>query len=117
MLKDFLFTERANRRSSLGRMVNQSTMLLMVSIGALILLFALLILFHQYSNATKGYLLRNLERERSYLLLEQEVLNMQIAKAQSMEKIGNDRQVQTMIPVKNPKYSMAEDTESGESID
>ena len=86
-------------------MVNQSTVLLMVSIGALILLLALLILFHQNSNATKGYLLRNLERERSQLLLEQEVLNMQVAGAQAMEKIESDRQIQTMIPPKNPDYT------------
>jgi len=105
MLKDLLFPDRGPRRSSLGRMVNQSTVLLMVSIGALILLLALMILFHQNSNATKGYLLRNLERERSHLLLEQEVLNMQVAKAQAMAKIENDRQVQTMIPVKNPIYT------------
>ncbi len=105
MLRDLLFPEGGPRRSSLGRMVNQSTVLLMVSIGTLILLLALLILFHQNSNATKGYLLRNLERERSHLLLDQEVLNMQVAKAQAMEKIESDRQVQTMIPVKNPTYT------------
>ncbi len=85
-------------------MVNQSTLLLMISIGALILVLALLILFHQNSNATKGYLLRNLERERSQLLLEQEVLNMQVAKAQAMSKIEADRQIQTMIPVARPRY-------------
>lgn len=77
----------------------------MVSIGALILILALLILFHQNSNATKGYLLRNLERERSQLLLEQEVLNMQVAKAQAMENIEADRQIQTMIPVRKPQYT------------
>lgn len=77
----------------------------MVSIGAIILVLALLILFHQNANATKGYLLRNLEKERSQLLLEQEVLNMQVAKAQAMEKIEQDRQIQTMIPVKNPLYT------------
>ncbi|MBT4120046.1 MAG: hypothetical protein HOG89_05640 [Candidatus Peribacter sp.] len=115
MLKDFLFPEQASRRSSLGRMVNQSTVLLMASIGALILLLALLILFHQNSNATKGYLLRNLEKERSHLLLEQEVLNMQVAKAQAMEKIENDRQVQTMIPVKKPIYTKNKTPEPVES--
>lgn len=102
---EFLDPQSATKRSSLGRMVNQSTVLLMVSIGALILLLALLILFHQNSNATKGYLLRNLERERSQLLLEQEVLNMQVAGAQAMEKIESDRQIQTMIPPKNPDYT------------
>lgn len=117
MLKNLLFPEESQRRSSLGRMVNQSTVLLMVSIGALILLLALLILFHQNSNATKGYLLRNLERERSHLLLEQEVLNMQVAKAQAMEKIENDRQVQTMIPVKNPIYTKNITPESTETVE
>lgn len=85
-------------------MVNQSTVLLMVSIGALILVLAMLILFHQNSNATKGYLLRNLDRERSQLLLEQEVLNMQVARAQAMEKIESDHQVQSMVPVTRPQY-------------
>lgn len=84
--------------------MNQSTMLLMVAIGSIILVLALLILFHQNSNATKGYLLRNLERERSQLLLEEEVLNMQVAKAQAMEKIEADHQTQAMIPEKNPEY-------------
>lgn len=97
--------DTAPRRSSLGRMVDQSTVLLMVSIGTLILVLALLILFHQNSNATKGYLLRNLERERSQLLLEEEVLNMQVAKAQAMEKIEADRQVQVMVPPRSVHYA------------
>lgn len=105
MFKDLFATSQTPRRSSLGRMVNQSTLLLMVSIGALILLLALLILFHQNSNATKGYQLRRLERERSELLLEQEVLNMQVAKAQAMESIENQRQIQGMINVRYPIYS------------
>ena len=95
---------REQKRSSLGAMVNQSTMLLMVAIGSIILVLALLILFHQNSNATKGYLLRNLERERSQLLLEEEVLNMQVAKAQAMEKIEADRQTQAMIEENDPEY-------------
>ncbi len=76
----------------------------MVSIGALILVLAMLILFHQNTIATKGYLLRNLDRERSQLLLEQEVLNMQVARAQAMEKIEGDHQVQSMIPLTKPAY-------------
>jgi len=77
----------------------------MFAIGSIIILLALLILFHQNSNATKGYQLRNLERERSQLLLEQEVLNMQVARAQAMDKIEADRQTQSMIPVIRPKYT------------
>ena len=88
----------------------QSTMLLMVSIGSLILLLALLVLFHQNANATKGYLLRNLERERSKLLLEEEVLNMQVAEAQALEKLEKDKQVEAMVAVRNVLYTEGDTT-------
>ncbi|ALM09899.1 MAG TPA: hypothetical protein DEB30_02520 [Candidatus Peribacter riflensis] len=96
-------------RASLGRMVNQSTILLMVSIGSLILLLALLILFHQNATATKGYQLRNLERERSQLLLEEEILNMQVAESQALHRLSSDPVVQAMVAVKRPLY-IEEDT-------
>ena len=86
-------------------MVNQSTVLLMVAIGALILLLALLILFHQNANATKGYMLRTLERERSKLLLEEEVLKMELAEEQSLRVLEEDNQIEAMIPAKNVKYT------------
>ncbi len=92
------------RRASLGRLVNQSTAMLMTCIGALILILALLILFHENANATKGYSLRRLENERSVLLLEQEVLNMQIAESQALEHLKQDNQILKMVPYKDPKY-------------
>jgi hypothetical protein len=79
-------------------------MLLMMCIGTLILLLAILILFHENANATKGYSLRRLENERSVLLLNQEVLNMQIAEAQALEKLQNDQQIQAMKPYTKPTY-------------
>lgn len=82
----------------------------MVSIGAIILILALLILFHQNANATKGYMLRTLERERSYLLLEEEVLQVQVAEAQALEKLENENQIQTMLPLKNPIYTEGDST-------
>jgi len=96
-------------RASLGRMVNQSTILLMVCIGSLIFLLALFILFHQNATATKGYQLRNLERERSQLLLEEEILNMQVAEAQALHQLSEDPVVQAMVALRNPRY-MQEDT-------
>lgn len=90
-------------------MVHQSTILLMVSIGSLILLLALLILFHQNATATKGYQLRNLERERSQLLLEEEILNMQLAESQALHRLTADALVQAMVPVRSPLY-IQEDT-------
>lgn len=85
-------------------------MLLMGCIGALILVLALLILFHENANATKGYRLRSLERERTALLLEEEVLNMQVAEAQAMETLKSDRLVQVMVPVRNAKFIEADST-------
>ena len=87
-------------------MVDQSTVLLMISIGALILLLAFLILFHENANATRGYKLRTLERERSVLLLQLEVLNMETAKAQALVTLESDPHVKAMLPMKpqNSKY-------------
>jgi hypothetical protein len=95
-------------RSSLGKLVDESTVLLMVAIGSLILILALLILFHENANATKGYRLRTLERQRSQLLLEDEVLNMQIAEQQSLETLQNDAAVQAMQTPKSPTYLTVE---------
>lgn len=92
------------RRSSLGTLVDQSTVLLMVAIGTLILLLALMILFHENANATKGYRLRTLEYERSQLLLEQEVLKMRVAEEQSIKTLQNDTSVQVMVAPKKVQY-------------
>lgn len=98
------------QRSSLGRLINQSTVLLMVTIGSVILILALLILFHQNANATKGYMLRTLERERSQLLLEEEVLKMQLAQAQALKKLEQENQIQAMLPIRNPIYIEGDST-------
>jgi hypothetical protein len=103
-MSSFFQSSAVTKRSSLGKMVDQSTVLLMFAIGSLILLLALLILFHENANATKGYRLRTLERERSQLLLEEEVLKMQVAQRQALEELQNDKKVQSMIPPKNPLY-------------
>lgn len=96
------------RRHSLGRLMSSSTALLLTVIGALIIVLALLILFHHNMNATKGYRLRTLERARTDLLLEQEVVNMQIAKSNSLESLQNDPQILAMQKPTKPKYVRAD---------
>jgi hypothetical protein len=76
----------------------------MACIGSLILILALFILFHENANATKGYRLRGLERERSYLLLEQEVLNMEIAGSQALQGLRDDPLIKAMPTVTEPRY-------------
>lgn len=97
------------RRSSLGRMVEQSTTLLLASIGSLIVVLALLILFHQNATATKGYRLRSLEHERSSLLLKEEVLRMEIAEAHALEELQNDKRIKVMIPIRQSRYIQEEE--------
>lgn len=89
-------------------MISNSTMLLLITIGTLIVVLSFLILFHQNRNATKGYRLRSLERERSQLLLEQEVQNMEIASAQALETLQNDGAVKAMAAVTKPMYMEAD---------
>jgi hypothetical protein len=91
-------------------MVNQSTAILTFAIGAIILTLALLILFHQNANATKGYTLRSLERDRRELLLEEEVLNMQIADAQALHRLSADPVITLMVPVRLARYVEGEET-------
>jgi len=99
-----LKTSATTKRSSLGKMVDESTVMLMIAIGSLILILALLILFHENANATKGYDLRTLERQRSQLLLNEEVQNMQIAEEQALEHLQQDPKIQSMVDPKNTQY-------------
>lgn len=86
-------------------MVEQSTLLLLIVIGVLILVLAFFILFHQNANATKGYQLRTLERERSQLLLEEEVLKMEIAESQALEQLQQDKRIRLMVAPRVTEYA------------
>ena len=110
MLRIFAPRSAVEHRPSLSQQVTQSTLLLMVATGAMILMLALLILFHQNANATKGYKLRTLERERSRLLLDEEVLKMQIAQTQALEKLESDKVIRAMVPVRSPRYTQEDTT-------
>lgn len=93
-------------------MVHSSTALLLFVIATLIVVLAFLILFHHNVNATKGYKLRSLEHVRSQLILEQEVLNMQVAKSQSLEILQNDPQILSMRKPGKIRYVQSEIGES-----
>ncbi len=85
-----------------------STTLLLFTIGTLIIGLALLILFHQNTNATKGYTLRSLEVTRSQLLIQDETLNTEIANAQSLATLQTDPSVKSMIKPVKPVYVSTE---------
>lgn len=67
-------------------------------------MLALMILFNENYNATKGYKLRTLERERSQLLLTEEILKMHIAEAQALDTFENDLAILAMPEVSRARY-------------
>ena len=85
-------------------MMSASTVTLLIATGALIIALALLILFNENYNATKGYKLRTLERERSQLLVTEEVLKMRIAEAQALGTFQNDPLILAMVKAKGAEY-------------
>lgn len=84
--------------------MSASMVTLLVATGALIILLALLILFNENYNATKGYKLRTLERERSQLLLAEELLKMKLSEAQALVTFQTDPQILGMLKVSDPAY-------------
>jgi hypothetical protein len=106
-----------SRRLSLGNLIQEGTFLLMFSIGTLIILLAFLILFHNNATATRGYRLRTLERERTQLMLEQEVVKMKIAQAQALETLQNDKKIHVMIPTTKEQYYIIEDSAVAEKME
>ena len=61
-------------------------------------------LVHSNRNATRGYALKTLELERSKLLMENEVWDMEIAKVKSLETLENDPKIQRMVRAEKPVF-------------
>jgi hypothetical protein len=85
-------------------MMSMSTITLLIATGALIIMLALLILFNENYNATKGYKLKTLELERSQLLRTEEILNMHLAEAQSLRTFQEDPQILGMLKIGELQY-------------
>jgi hypothetical protein len=55
-------------------------------------------------NATKGYALKTLEKERSRLVTENEIWSMQIAKVQALTNLQNDPKIMNMVKANEPLF-------------
>ena len=92
------------RKNTLSRKVEVSVNALVFVIIALVALISLVYLANANRNATKGYALKNLEVERSQLLTENEVWDMEIARVQALANIQNDPKVKTMVKTDTPLF-------------
>lgn len=61
-------------------------------------------------NATKWYKIRNLEIQRRDLVFKENLLNMKIAEAQSLNNVANEPTTLVMETAENPKYLVLKDT-------
>jgi hypothetical protein len=92
------------RKNTLSQKVDVSVNALVFVIIVLVALISLIYLANANRNATKGYALKNLEIERSNLLTENEVWDMEIARVQALANIQNDPKVQTMVKNDAPMF-------------
>ncbi|MBI5411586.1 hypothetical protein HZA43_00230 [Candidatus Peregrinibacteria bacterium] len=91
-------------KKTLSERVEASISSLVFVIITLICLLSLAYLAHANQNATRGYALRNLELKQSNLAIQNEVWDMQIAKAQSLEIIQKDPKILSMIKADKPLF-------------
>lgn len=92
------------KKYPLSKRVETSISSLVFVIIALVCLISLAYLAHANKNATKGYSLKNLELKRSNLIVQNEVWDMQIAKAQSLEVLQKDAKIASMIKAEKPLF-------------
>ncbi|MFH0820963.1 MAG: hypothetical protein V1908_04265 [Candidatus Peregrinibacteria bacterium] len=96
--------ENFMRRKTLSQKVEVGITSLMLVTILLVGMITLVYLVHSNRNATKGYALKNLELERSRLLMENEVWDMEIAKVKSLDTLQNDPKVQRMVKADQPLF-------------
>lgn len=92
------------RKNTLSHKVEVGVNAVVFIIIVLVALISLAYLANANRNATKGYALKNLEYERSRLLTENEVWDMEIAQVQSLNTIQNDPKIKSMVSIDKPLF-------------
>ena len=92
------------RKNPLSHKVEVGINALVFVIIVLVAIISLAYLANSNRNATKGYALKNLELQRSQLLTENEVWDMEIARVQALANIQNDPKVKSMVKTDTPLF-------------
>ena len=92
------------RKEPLSHKVEVGVNALSFVIIVLVALISLAYLANSNRNATKGYALKNLELERSQLLTENEVWDMEIARVQALANIQSSPQIKSMVKADKPLF-------------
>ena len=70
----------------------------------LIAVVSLVYLAHANQNATKGYVLKELEQSRAELMTKNEILDMQTAQAKSLGTLESDKKISNMVKADEPMF-------------
>lgn len=70
----------------------------------LIAVVSLVYLAHANQNATKGYVLKELEQSRAELMTKNEILDMQTAQAKSLDTLQSDKKISSMVKADEPMF-------------
>ncbi|PIZ71346.1 hypothetical protein COY07_05145 [Candidatus Peregrinibacteria bacterium CG_4_10_14_0_2_um_filter_43_11] len=92
------------QRRPLSQKIEVGVTSLVFVIVVLVSMISLVYLAHANRNATKGYALKTLELQRSKLVMENEVWDMEIAKVKSLNTLQNDPKILSMVKATQPLY-------------
>ncbi len=99
--KKAFVSKRKKAKQELTKWVNSTFIIMM---GLIISLF-LYYVWSLNANATAGYEIRELEREKNQLLSEKEIITVKISQLESSDNIGKDSEAkQDMEKVEEPDY-------------
>jgi hypothetical protein len=98
------------RKTTLSHKVRVGSVSLTIVLIIMTSIVSLIYLLYANKNATKGYVIKNLEKERTKLILEAEKWDMQIAKAKSLDSLKNNPLVANMVKYEEQPLFIRGDT-------
>ena len=103
ILKDYKTTFHSNRKKQREEFTFwvKSTYIFMLAVMSSLVIYYVWIL---NVNATQGYNIRQLEIEKSTLLMEKELLDVKIAELESLDNILNSEDIKGMEKVEDPEF-------------
>ena len=108
MARFFTKSDLRGKRGSKRRMINQELRVGPVSIRfitiALVTVLSIIYLAQSNATATKGYQLKELQKEQQELALENERLEVESSRLNSLDRIKETAREKKMVPVDKVKY-------------
>lgn len=99
------FTFRKTTRENFRLSIRETYVLAFLLIAVLGIYYVFIL----NTNATKWYAVRNLELARKNYLLEESLLNIKIAEAESLTTLAGTSSAENMIQIDAPKYLILKD--------